>query len=108
MVVALEHKVLVYNFADFKLLHQIETLANAKGLVAISSSAASTVLACPGLHVGQVRMGGKGKSKQARGRERRTGPTPCAHASMQAAHCVLTDHPDAWQRRSALSYTTGG
>lgn len=55
VVVALEHKVLVYNFADFKLLHQIETLANAKGLVAISSSAESTVLACPGLHSGQVR-----------------------------------------------------
>ena len=49
-----EHKVLVYNFADFKLLHQIETLANPKGLVAISSSAESTVLACLGLHTGQV------------------------------------------------------
>lgn len=55
VVVALEHKVLVYNFADFKLLHQIETLANPKGLVAISSSAEMTVLACPGLHTGQVR-----------------------------------------------------
>ena len=55
IVVALEHKVLVYNFADLKLLHQIETLANAKGLVAISSSSDSTVLACPGLHTGQVR-----------------------------------------------------
>ncbi|KAG1669019.1 hypothetical protein FOA52_000613 [Chlamydomonas sp. UWO 241] len=56
VVVALEHKVLVYNFADFKLLHQIETLANTKGLVAISSAAESTVLACPGLHSGQVRL----------------------------------------------------
>jgi hypothetical protein len=44
----------VYNFADFKLLHQIETLANPKGLVAISSAAESTVLACLGLHTGQV------------------------------------------------------
>ena len=49
-----EHKVLVYNFADFKLVHQIETLANPKGLVAISSAAESTVLACLGLHTGQV------------------------------------------------------
>lgn len=56
IVVALEHKVLVYNFADLKLLHQIETLANTKGLVAISSANDSTVLACPGLHTGQVRV----------------------------------------------------
>lgn len=56
VVVALEHKVLVYNFADFKLLHQIETLANTKGLVALSSAAEMTVLACPGLHTGQVRI----------------------------------------------------
>eukprot|EP00877_Chromochloris_zofingiensis_P013096 jgi/Chrzof1/803/Cz01g29120.t1 len=56
IVVALEHKVLVYNFADLKLLNQIETLANTKGLVAVSSSAESTVLACPGLHTGQVRI----------------------------------------------------
>ena len=54
IVVALEHKVLVYNFADLKLLHQIETLANVAGLVAVSTAAESTVLACPGLHVGQV------------------------------------------------------
>uniref|UniRef100_A0A7S0WRP9 WD repeat domain phosphoinositide-interacting protein 3 n=1 Tax=Chlamydomonas leiostraca TaxID=1034604 RepID=A0A7S0WRP9_9CHLO len=56
IVVALEHKVLVYNFADLKLLHQIETLANPKGLVAVSSTAESTVLACPGLHTGQIRV----------------------------------------------------
>lgn len=56
IVVALEHKVLVYNFADLKLLHQIETLANTKGLMALSSSNHSTVLACPGLHTGQVRI----------------------------------------------------
>ncbi|KAG2446223.1 hypothetical protein HXX76_000815 [Chlamydomonas incerta] len=62
IVVALEHKVLVYNFADLKLLHQTETAANPRGLVAISSVAAAssstdnTVLACPGLHTGQVRI----------------------------------------------------
>ncbi|KAJ9508692.1 hypothetical protein QJQ45_027976 [Haematococcus lacustris] len=56
IVVALEHKVLVYNFADLKLVHQIETLANPRGLLALSSAADSTVLACPGLHTGQVRL----------------------------------------------------
>mmetsp|Transcript_17694 Transcript_17694/g.46047 ORF Transcript_17694/g.46047 Transcript_17694/m.46047 type:complete len:380 (-) Transcript_17694:117-1256(-) len=56
IVVALEHKVLVYNFADLKLLHQIETLSNVKGLVALSASSEATVLACPGLHKGQVRV----------------------------------------------------
>lgn len=57
IAVALEHKVLLYNFADLKMLHQIETLANSGGLLAISSAADSTVLACPGLHTGQVRAG---------------------------------------------------
>jgi len=47
-------QVLVYNFGDLKLLHQIETLSNPRGLVAISSTAESTVLATPGLHTGQV------------------------------------------------------
>ncbi|GAB4820207.1 hypothetical protein N2152v2_007253 [Parachlorella kessleri] len=56
IVVALEHKVLVYNFADLRLLHTIETLSNPSGLLALSPSADQTVLACPGLHVGQVRV----------------------------------------------------
>eukprot|EP00775_Hariotina_reticulata_P011356 gene11356-11505_t len=56
IVVALEHKVLSYNFADLKLLHQIETLGNSRGLLALSSAADTTVLACPGLHTGQVAM----------------------------------------------------
>lgn len=56
VVVALEHKVLVYQFEDFKLLHTIETMANERGLVALSSAAESIVLASPGLHSGQVRI----------------------------------------------------
>lgn len=60
IVVALEHKVLSYNFADLKLLHQIETLGNSRGLLALSSTADSTVLACPGLHTGQVSAKGGG------------------------------------------------
>mmetsp|Transcript_14594 Transcript_14594/g.44109 ORF Transcript_14594/g.44109 Transcript_14594/m.44109 type:complete len:360 (+) Transcript_14594:296-1375(+) len=54
--VALEHKVLVYNFADLRLLHSIETLSNPGGILALSAAAEQTILACPGLHVGQVRM----------------------------------------------------
>ncbi|CAD7698052.1 unnamed protein product [Ostreobium quekettii] len=56
IVVVQEHKVSVYNFADLKLLHSIETVANLKGLVALSSQADVTVLACPGLHPGKVRV----------------------------------------------------
>eukprot|EP00245_Coleochaete_scutata_P009370 TRINITY_DN306_c0_g2_i1.p1 TRINITY_DN306_c0_g2~~TRINITY_DN306_c0_g2_i1.p1 ORF type:complete len:429 (-),score=60.25 TRINITY_DN306_c0_g2_i1:346-1509(-) len=56
IVVVLEHKIYVYNFADLKLLHQIETIANPKGLCALSPHVVSTVLACPGLHKGQVRV----------------------------------------------------
>ena len=55
IAVALEHKVLVYNFADLKLLHTIETLGNTAGLLALSAAAENTVLACPGLNCGQVR-----------------------------------------------------
>lgn len=54
IAVALEQKVLVYDFADLKLLHNIETLANSNGLLALSAAAENTVLACPGLNVGQA------------------------------------------------------
>ena len=54
-MVALEHKVLVYNFADLRLLHSIETLSNPAGLLALSPVSDQTVLACPGINVGQVR-----------------------------------------------------
>lgn len=54
VVVTLEHKVYVYNFSDLKLLHQIETIANPTGLGALSPNSAQTVLACPGLHKGEV------------------------------------------------------
>ena len=54
VVVALEHKVLMYNFADLRLEHSTETLSNPSGLVALSPSPEHNVLACPGLHCGQV------------------------------------------------------
>ncbi|KAK9992150.1 hypothetical protein SO802_027135 [Lithocarpus litseifolius] len=56
IVVVLEQKVYVYNFADLKLLHQIETIANPKGLCAVSQQTSSLVLVCPGLQKGQVRV----------------------------------------------------
>ncbi|KAL1357194.1 hypothetical protein HN51_009158 [Arachis hypogaea] len=56
IVVVVEQKIFVYNFADLKLLHQIETVANPKGLCAISHSSDYLVLACPGLMKGQIRV----------------------------------------------------
>ena len=54
IVVALEPKVLVYNFADLRLLDSIETLSNPSGLLALSPVSDQTVLACPGIKSGQV------------------------------------------------------
>lgn len=54
--VSLEHKVLVYNFKDLRLLHSIETLSNGSGILALSAEPDHNVLACPGLHIGQVRI----------------------------------------------------
>ena len=51
IVVVLEHKIYIYNFSDLKLLHQIETIPNP-----LSSASDSIVLACVGLHRGQVRV----------------------------------------------------
>lgn len=56
LVVVLEHKIYVYNFMDLKLLHQIETLANPRGLCCLSHHLNTSVLACPGLQRGQVRI----------------------------------------------------
>ena len=56
IIVVLEQKIFVYNFADLKLMHQIETIANPKGLCAVSQGAGSMVLVCPGLQKGQVRI----------------------------------------------------
>ncbi|KAG8363836.1 hypothetical protein BUALT_Bualt19G0063600 [Buddleja alternifolia] len=55
IVAVLSHKIFVYNFADLKLLHQIETEANPKGLCEISQSG-GLVLVCLGLQKGQVRV----------------------------------------------------
>ncbi|GAA0159789.1 scaffold/adaptor protein [Lithospermum erythrorhizon] len=52
IVVILLQKIFVYNFADLKLLHQIETVMNPNGLCELSNA----VLVCPGLQKGQVRL----------------------------------------------------
>eukprot|EP00163_Fabomonas_tropica_P003367 TRINITY_DN1286_c0_g1_i1.p1 TRINITY_DN1286_c0_g1~~TRINITY_DN1286_c0_g1_i1.p1 ORF type:complete len:296 (-),score=48.03 TRINITY_DN1286_c0_g1_i1:75-962(-) len=56
IVVVLEHKLYVYNFADLKLVDQVETISNPKGLCALSASSASNTLACPGLQKGHVHL----------------------------------------------------
>lgn len=56
VVVVLEYKIYVYNFADLKLLDHIETTQNTKGLCALCPYSSNTVLVCPGLSKGHVRV----------------------------------------------------
>lgn len=56
IVIVLEHKIYVYDFTDLKLLHQIETQSNPKGLCCLSHHSSTSVLACPGLRRGEVRV----------------------------------------------------
>ena len=56
IIVVLDHKIFVYNFADLKLVHQIETVPNSKGLCAVSQQQGSLVLVCPGGQKGQIRV----------------------------------------------------
>ena len=55
-MVVLEKKIYVYNFADLKLVDHIETTTNTKGICALCPSTTNTVLACPGLQRGHVRV----------------------------------------------------
>lgn len=56
VVVVLEHKIYVYNFANLKLVDHIETINNPKGLCALCPSPQNNVLVCPGLQQGHVRV----------------------------------------------------
>lgn len=56
VVVVLESKIYVYNFADLKLVDHIETTSNPKGLCALCPYSSNTVLVCPGLQKGHVRV----------------------------------------------------
>ncbi|KAK1292510.1 Autophagy-related protein 18a [Acorus calamus] len=63
IVVVLEQKIFVYNFTDLKLVHQIETVLNPKGLCAVSQVPGPLVLVCPGGQKGQVRVEHYGSKK---------------------------------------------
>ncbi|KAM3138590.1 hypothetical protein pb186bvf_009342 [Paramecium bursaria] len=54
IVVVQDTKIYVYNFTDLKLLDQIETYVNLRGIVSISTSSDLFVLATLGQKVGQV------------------------------------------------------
>ena len=56
IVVALSHKVYVYNFSDLRVESQMDTSTNDAGLVVISPMTERMVLACPGLNRGQIRV----------------------------------------------------
>lgn len=56
IVVVLETKVFVYRFKDLKLLDQITTVANPKGLISLCPEAKNNVLAIPGLQRGSIRI----------------------------------------------------
>lgn len=56
VVVVLMTKIYVYRFTDLKLLDQIATPKNPRGLIALCPDAAHVVLACPGVTKGRVRV----------------------------------------------------
>lgn len=56
VVVVLAFKIYVYNFADLKLVDHIETFKNEQGLCSLCPYSNNTVLACPGLSPGCVRV----------------------------------------------------
>lgn len=56
VVIVLMQKVYVYRFSDLKMVDQIATLANPKGLVSLCADNAHNVLAVPGLVKGSVRV----------------------------------------------------
>lgn len=56
VVVVLESKIYVYNFTNLKLIDHIETSPNPNGLCALCPYSSNTVLVCPGLQKGYVRV----------------------------------------------------
>eukprot|EP01031_Cornospumella_fuschlensis_P005807 gene5807-7210_t len=56
VIVVLEAKVFVYQFKDLKLLDQITTVSNPKGLVSVCPDPKTNVLAVPGLTKGTIRV----------------------------------------------------
>jgi len=56
VVVVLTTKIYVYRFVDLHLQDQMSTLPNPRGLVALCPDNNNTVLACPGINKGSVRV----------------------------------------------------
>jgi WD40 repeat protein len=56
IVIVLEYKTFVYNLSDLKLLQQIETIPNQKGLCDLRCDEEKNILACPGIKIGSVRI----------------------------------------------------
>lgn len=56
VVVALERRIYIYNFADLTLVDHLETVDNPRGLCCLSASSSNNVLACPGIIKGHVRV----------------------------------------------------
>jgi len=56
VVVVLSTKIYVYRFSDLHLQDQMNTLPNPRGLVALCPDNNNTVLACPGINKGSVRV----------------------------------------------------
>ncbi|KAM0883743.1 hypothetical protein ACQ4PT_031439 [Festuca glaucescens] len=56
IVIVLETKIYVYKLSDLKMLHQIDTQPNPRGLCCLSHHSNTSVLACPGLRQGHVRV----------------------------------------------------
>nr|GEY00265.1 autophagy-related protein 18a-like [Tanacetum cinerariifolium] len=66
IVVVLDQKVFVYSFVDLKLLHQIETFSNPKGMCEITQcrgGGEDMVLVCLGLRKGEIRVESYGARK---------------------------------------------
>ncbi|XP_042420527.1 autophagy-related protein 18c-like isoform X1 [Zingiber officinale] len=56
IVIVLENRIYVHDFKDLKLLHQMETISNPKGLCCLSHHSNTFVMACPGLRRGEIRI----------------------------------------------------
>ncbi|KAJ0979844.1 hypothetical protein J5N97_015318 [Dioscorea zingiberensis] len=66
IVVVCHQKIIVYNFANLKLVQEIATLQNPKGLCALSQQKGSLVLVCPGVYKGQLRVDHYGSPRRTR------------------------------------------
>ena len=56
VVVVLENRIYVYNFADLRLINAIDTCNNPRGLCALNPDSNYAVLATPDRELGSVRI----------------------------------------------------